>query len=82
MKGNDIDPHEIWGDLSLSANAAKRQMLEKDAALSVGEFAKKHGPTIRQHYAAEGYAMDPETAYKIAEQVWGFLQSQVNAIVH
>ena len=69
---DDLRPAGVFRDLS--TDRATRAAILTDAVLSVDEFASKHGPTIRQHYAKGGYQMDAEETHQTAAKLWRYLR--------
>ncbi|WP_446812293.1 hypothetical protein ACH50O_23545 (plasmid) [Methylomonas sp. 2BW1-5-20] len=69
----DPNPAGIFSDLA--TNPATKAAIMQDAALSVDDFADRHGQTIRQHYAKGGYKMDFEDGHQAAAQLWRYLRT-------
>ena len=68
----DPSPAGMFRDLATDPEA--RAAILEDAALSVDEFADRHGPTIRQHYAKGGHRMDYEDGHQAAARLWRYLR--------
>lgn len=69
---DDISPAGLFKDLATDRTA--HAAILADAGLAVDDFAHRHGPTIRQHYAKGGHKMDFEEGHQAAARLWRYMR--------